>query len=96
MITRSSLTIVVSLVILVCTGCATVVEVGTTAAHEAGLITKQDKDYYDRRAQETESAVRPMTDREEYYVGRAVAATVLGQYRLYRDDRLTLYLNQVG
>jgi predicted Zn-dependent protease len=96
MIARSSLTIVVSLVILVCTGCATVVEVGTTAAHEAGLITKQEKDYYDRRAQETESAVRPMTDREEYYVGRAVAATVLGQYRLYRDDRLNLYLNRVG
>ena len=96
MITRSSLMMVVSLGILVFAGCATVVEVGTTAAHQAGVITKQEKDHYDRRAQETESAVRPMTDREEYYVGRAVAATVLGQYRLYRDDRLNLYLNQVG
>ena len=96
MIRRSSLMIVVSLGILVFTGCAHVVDVGTTAAHEAGLITKQEKDYYDRRAQETESAVRPMTDREEYYVGRAVAATVLGQYRLYRDERVNLYLNQVG
>ena len=96
MITRSSLMMVVSLGILVFAGCATVVEMGTTAAHQAGVITKQEKDHYDRRAQETESAVRPMTDREEYYVGRAVAATVLGQYRLYRDDRLNLYLNQVG
>ena len=96
MITRSSLMMVVSLGIVVFAGCATVVEMGTTAAHQAGVITKQEKDHYDRRAQETESAVRPMTDREEYYVGRAVAATVLGQYRLYRDDRLNLYLNQVG
>jgi predicted Zn-dependent protease len=96
MTNQSSLMMIATLVILVFTGCATVVEVGTTAAHEAGLITKQEKDYYDRRAQETDSAVRPMTDREEYYVGRAVAATVLGQYRLYRDDRLNLYLNQVG
>jgi len=96
MITRSSLMMVVSLGIVVFAGCATVVEMGTTAAHQAGAITKQEKDYYDRRAQATESAVRPMTDREEYYVGRAVAATVLGQYRLYRDDRLNLYLNRVG
>jgi len=95
-ITRSSLTIMVALGILVFTGCAHVVEVGTTAAHDAGLIPKQDKDYYDRRAQETESSVRPMTDREEYYVGRAVAATVLGRYRPCRDERLNLYLNQVG
>jgi predicted Zn-dependent protease len=77
-------------------GCASVVEVGTTAAQQAGVITKQEKDYYDRRARETESAVRPMTDREEYYVGRAVAATVLGSYRLYQDDRLTRYVNEVG
>jgi predicted Zn-dependent protease len=77
-------------------GCASVVEVGTTAAQQAGVITKQEKDYYDRRARETESAVRPITDREEYYVGRAVAATVLGSYRLYQDDRLTRYVNEVG
>jgi len=96
MIRRSSVAMVVALGILVFAGCASVVQVGTTAAHQAGLITKQEKEYYDRRAEETESAVRPMTDREEYYVGRAVAATVLGQYRLYRDDRLTLYLNEVG
>ncbi|HYR03273.1 MAG TPA: hypothetical protein VES58_08015, partial [Syntrophobacteria bacterium] len=93
MITRSSVAMVVVLGLGVFAGCATVVEMGTTAAHQAGVITKQEKDYYDRRAQETESAVRPMTDREEYYVGRAVAATVLGQYRPYRDDRLTPYLN---
>jgi len=77
-------------------GCATMVEMGTTAGYEAGVITKQEKEYYDRRALETESAVRPMNDREEYYVGRAVAATVLGSYRLYQDDRLTRYVNEVG
>jgi predicted Zn-dependent protease len=37
-----------------------------------------------------------MTDEEEYYVGRAVAATILGQYRLYTNDRLTSYVNTVG
>jgi predicted Zn-dependent protease len=96
MITRSSLAMLVALGLLLFAGCAAVVEMGTTAAHQAGVITREEKAYYDRRAQETDSTVRPMTDREEYYVGRAVAATVLGQYRLYRDDRLNLYLNRVG
>ncbi len=44
----------------------------------------------------TSKAVRPMTDQEEYYVGRAVAATILGQYRLYSGERLTSYVNAIG
>ena len=37
-----------------------------------------------------------MTDQEEYYVGRAVAAMILGQYRLCNNERLTSYVNAVG
>jgi predicted Zn-dependent protease len=44
----------------------------------------------------TSKAVRPMTEQEEYYVGRAVAATILAQYRVYNSDRLTSYINDVG
>jgi predicted Zn-dependent protease len=92
----ASLPVIAVLALPLLIGCASLVEMGTTAAHQAGMITKQEKDYYDQRAQETESAVRPMNDREEYYVGRAVAATVLGTYRLYQDERLTRYINEVG
>jgi predicted Zn-dependent protease len=76
--------------------CAEIVQMGTTIGEEMGQISKQDKESIDRLAVQTEKAVRPMTDREEYYVGRAVAATILGQYRLYHNDRLTLYVNEVG
>lgn len=41
-------------------------------------------------------AARPMSDSEEYYVGRAVAARLLATYPLYRNKRLTDYLNLVG
>lgn len=41
-------------------------------------------------------AARSMSDREEYYLGRAVAAGILSDYRLIDDDELTGYLNLVG
>lgn len=41
-------------------------------------------------------AARPISEDEEYYVGRAVAARLLSQYRLLENKRLTDYVNQVG
>jgi predicted Zn-dependent protease len=77
-------------------GCAELVQMGTAVGEEMGQISKEDKASIDRLAAQTAKAARPMTDREEYYVGRAVAATILGQYRLYGNDRLTSYVNEVG
>ena len=83
-----------SLVLLI--SCAEVVQVGTTLGQGMGKISAEDKEAIDRTATQTAKAVRPMTDEEEYYVGRAVAATILGQYRLYTSVRLTSYVNTVG
>lgn len=41
-------------------------------------------------------ASRPLSDDEEYYVGRAVAARLTSTYPLYRNSRLTGYLNEIG
>ena len=77
-------------------GCAEVVKVGTSVGQEMGAISKEDKEKLDRMAVETEKAVRPMTEQEEYYLGRAVAATILGRYGVYRNEPLTRYINEVG
>jgi len=77
-------------------GCAEVVQMGTAVGAGMGKISKEDKEALDRLAVQTAKAVRPMTGREEYYVGRAVAATILSQYRLLADQRLTSYVNTVG
>jgi predicted Zn-dependent protease len=77
-------------------GCAEVVQVGTTIGAGMGKISPEDKERLDRMAATTAKAVRPMTEREEYYVGRAVAATILSQYRLYTYQPSTRYLNEVG
>jgi beta-barrel assembly-enhancing protease len=44
----------------------------------------------------TSSASRPISEEEEYYVGRAVAAKILGTYQLSNDARLTRYVNLIG
>ena len=77
-------------------GCAEVVSVGTTVGRQMGQISKEDKQKIDRMALDSEKAARPMTEQEEYYVGRAVAATILGKYSVYRNERLTRYINEVG
>jgi predicted Zn-dependent protease len=41
-------------------------------------------------------ASRPITDSEEYYVGRAVAAQILAKYKLDQNPKLTQYVNEVG
>jgi predicted Zn-dependent protease len=41
-------------------------------------------------------ASRPISDEEEYYVGRAVAARILATYPLRQDSRLFGYINRVG
>src|SRR4030067_2241935 len=49
-----------------------------------------------RIAQETFKAATPLSDEEEYYVGRAVAARVFSSYPLLENNKLTEYVNLVG
>jgi predicted Zn-dependent protease len=43
-----------------------------------------------------DKATRGISDDEEYYIGRAVAARLASSYPLYRNARQTEYLNQIG
>jgi predicted Zn-dependent protease len=47
-------------------------------------------------ATKAHEASRPITDSEEYYVGRAVAARILTKYKLSQNAELTEYVNEVG
>lgn len=41
-------------------------------------------------------AARPISDSEEYYLGRSVAANIMGIYKLSDDQSLLRYVNLVG
>jgi predicted Zn-dependent protease len=90
-------TAALSFLLAVClAGCAEVVQMGTAVGEGMGKISREDREAIDRMAKQTAKAARPMTEQEEYYVGRAVAATILGRYRLYSNERLTAYVNSIG
>jgi predicted Zn-dependent protease len=63
-------------------------KVSDLTPERVGMITSS--------VQSVSKAARPMSDDEEYYVGRAVAARITSSYPLYRNGRLTEYLNLVG
>jgi beta-barrel assembly-enhancing protease len=49
-----------------------------------------------KAAPKVAQASRPISDSEEYYIGRAVAARILSTYTLNQGPQLTLYVNEVG
>lgn len=74
---------------------------------EAGLLdylpsssdinkAKQIYDKGQKITKATQSAVTELTPEQEYYLGRAVAADIMGQYQTYDDPELSRYINQMG
>ena len=87
------LAIVTALSIL---ACATVSKMGTSVLETQGVITEEQKDSIDKVAVAVERSFEDLTEEQEYYLGRSVAAKILSQYPAYQNDRLTTYVNKVG
>jgi predicted Zn-dependent protease len=47
-------------------------------------------------AKQVRSTFAEITEEEEYYIGRAVAATILSRYDVYNNEELNRYVNAVG
>jgi predicted Zn-dependent protease len=64
-----------------CAGTSAIIPAASIAVAGAGKATQ---------------AARPISDSEEYFVGRAVAARILSKYKLDQNPKLTQYVNEVG
>jgi len=80
--------------ILLLSACAAIVKV-TDAMNELGLVEDDVKQVVDLGAQIRNSFL-DLTEEEEYYIGRAVAALILSKYPVYENAALTRYINLVG
>jgi len=76
--------------------CATVSKMSTTVLEKQGVISEEQKDSIDKVAVAVEHSFEDLTEEQEYYLGRSVAAKILNQYPVYQNDRLTTYVNKVG
>ena len=87
-----ALKVLVTSLILAVSSCA-VVEKGVNMLPTGGKISEKDK----RAAVKTTIALRKtftdITEEEEYYIGRTVAALILSRYPFYNHKGLTSYVN---
>ncbi|MBI1921586.1 MAG: M48 family metalloprotease [Geobacter sp.] len=59
-------------------------------------MTPEQSDMITKSVSAAAKAARPVSESEEYYVGRAVAARLIGTYPLLKSRELTDYVNAVG
>ncbi|HAK96765.1 MAG TPA: peptidase M48 [Planctomycetes bacterium] len=77
-------------------GCTSVTRVVTTAGAAAGVITPEQAESINKSAAAIEKSYEDITPEQEYYIGRAVAATVLVTYAPYDAPAANEYLNLLG
>ncbi|MBU0742687.1 M48 family metallopeptidase [bacterium] len=88
--------IILSLLLLAIAGCATVAKMGTQVAQGTGAITEEQGESLNRATDALALTFEDITPEQEYYIGRAVAATILQDHPPLDDSRANAYLNRIG
>lgn len=91
-----ALPLVVLLVTPACQTLDTLTELGVGVGVATGTITDSQGTSINRTVSATGKAFEALTPLQEYYIGRAVAATILSQYPAYDNAKANYYLNEVG
>lgn len=78
------------------TGCATVAQTVAAAGQASGLITAEQGQSIVKTGEAFGKALEQITPEQEYYVGRAVGATIVSTYKVWDNAAATRYVNLVG
>ena len=83
-------------ILISCQTLAAVADIGAQVAGATGVIDQNTADAISLSSRAAASAAEEITPEQEYYIGRAVAANILGSYRVW-DGRpaLTAYVNRI-
>jgi len=93
-----SIFVVLFLVVAIC-GCKTLDAIstaGTSVAVAAGAITPDQAESINKTSAAVGKTFDAITPEQEYYIGRAVAASILKSYKPYDNKRANRYLNVLG
>ena len=86
-------------VLLLLWGCETmkvVTDIGTSIAVSQGSISDDQAESIRKSSAAVGKAFTDITPEQEYYIGRAVGASIVGQYKPYTGAAATRYLNLLG
>lgn len=78
------------------TGCETVTDIGATVGEATGTIRPEEAESLRRAGVAVGRTFEDITPEQEYYIGRAVSATILSQYTPYDNPAANRYLNELG
>lgn len=96
---RAGLVILLGLVLLGGIGCEHLGSLGETvgeAGVSTGMMTKEQAESLSRTSKAVAKTFADITPEQEYYIGRAVAATMLSSYQPYNNKAANHYLNVLG
>jgi predicted Zn-dependent protease len=85
-----ALCLTVSILFLV--NCA-VTQKGAEILEKTGKITSEDKELITKTSEAVRSSFRDLSEEEEYYIGRSVAALILSKYKVWDNSKATNYVN---
>ncbi len=88
-------TLAASIGILI-SGCAQISQGVAAVGVATGTINQDQAKSIVKTGEAFGKAMEQITPEQEYYVGRAVGATILQQYKPYNNEAATMYLNEVG
>jgi beta-barrel assembly-enhancing protease len=91
-----SLLIFAAMVLSACETMQPMVDVATAVGVASGKITQSQADSLSRSTKAVGESTAEITPEQEYYIGRAVAASLLYQYPPYSQAELNRYVNVVG
>lgn len=93
---RISLLLLAVIVLGACQAMQPMVDVATQVGVATGKISQSQADSISRSTQAVGKTFEDITPEQEYYIGRAVTASVLNQYRPFSHAELNHYVNVVG
>lgn len=77
-------------------GCESATKVGTELARQAGMISDDEAKSITRGAEAVQKTWQDLTPEQEFYIGRAVAATVFETYPPLDAPEANAYVNLLG
>ncbi|HMP73806.1 MAG TPA: M48 family metalloprotease [Kiritimatiellia bacterium] len=78
------------------TGCSTVAQGVATVGQATGTVTPEQAQAIVRSAEAIERSFEDFTPEQEYFLGRAVGASIVHRYGVYDNPMATRYLNLLG